>query len=119
MDNAERTEILERIQLGQLQIRMYLDKAKQQCNNVDQLLNQLDAMTTYRPVVECPDCGCTYRSDGTTLCPNRGLKQHKESDEPVKNDEPDSIQSYTPTYTGRKYGKHEFRQLRRNVVSVS
>ena len=85
MDNAERTEILERIQLGQLQIRMYLDKAKQQCNNVDQLLNQLDAMT----------------------------------DDPVKNDEPDSIQSYTPTYTGRKYGKHEFRQLRRNVVSVS
>ena len=85
MDNAERTEILERIQLGQLQIRMYLDKAKQQCDNVDQLLNQLDAMT----------------------------------DEPVNNDARDSRQRYTPTYTGRKYGKHEFRQLRSNVVSES
>ena len=32
----------------------------------------------YMPVVECPKCGCLYRSDGSELCPQRGLKQHKE-----------------------------------------
>jgi len=33
----------------------------------------------YKPLIECPKCGCLYRSDGSELCPQRGLKQHKES----------------------------------------
>ena len=37
----------------------------------------------YKPLIECPKCGCLYRSDGSELCPQRGLKQHNVE---VKND---------------------------------
>ena len=32
----------------------------------------------YKPLIECPKCGCLYRSDGSKLCPQRGLKQHRD-----------------------------------------
>ena len=39
------TETLERIALGQKKIRMYLTKAREECDNVNYLLNQLDIFT--------------------------------------------------------------------------
>jgi chromosome condensin MukBEF ATPase and DNA-binding subunit MukB len=39
------TETLERIELGQARIRIYLTKAREQVDNVNRLLNQLDAIT--------------------------------------------------------------------------
>jgi hypothetical protein len=38
-----------------------------------------DNRLVYKPLIECPKCGCLYRSDGSELCPQRGLKQHKEN----------------------------------------
>ena len=45
MLNCSQTETLERIELGQQKIRMYLTKAREECDNVNRLLNQLDAIT--------------------------------------------------------------------------
>ena len=45
MLNCSQTETLERIELGQQKIRMYLTKAREECDNVNRLLNQLDTIT--------------------------------------------------------------------------
>tara|TARA_Y100001951_G_C11135209_1_gene180451 strand:+ start:330 stop:599 length:270 start_codon:yes stop_codon:yes gene_type:complete len=42
INHLVKTETLERIALGQQKIRMYLTKAREECDNVDRLLNQLD-----------------------------------------------------------------------------
>jgi hypothetical protein len=87
INHLVKTETLERIALGQQKIRMYLTKAREECDNVDRLLNQLDIITD-EPV-----------KNATTKIVDDSMQP-----------EPTIIPRQRP------WRKRDFRQLNRNVV---
>ena len=90
MLDYSQTETLARIELGQQKIRMYLTKAREECDNVNRLLNQLDTVP-HEPVK------------------NIAPKIVDDSMQP----EPTIIPRAIP------WRKRDFKQLNRNVVHVS